>query len=152
MFSLVFFAIVNIPEFGALTFWIPMSGFASYREKPFFGIDFFFVPAGACQGSIYRKFFNRIQQGNLLQGIATGIVAGFFFCASRIDSILHVNHHQPCPGLFYHFIPEIECFREIMPCINMQQRKRKFSRPESLNHQVEHDQGIFSSGKQQYGV
>src|SRR6188768_1537652 len=52
--------IIDVPKFGSLQFWIPLSKLISYRKDPFFGPRFFFITSCAADTTIKFEFFDRV--------------------------------------------------------------------------------------------
>jgi hypothetical protein len=61
-------------------------------------------------------------------------------------------HYEPGAGPLGQIIPELDGFGEIVPGIDVQERKRKRSGTKCLQGQVHHHNGILAAGKKQDGT
>src|SRR5690606_31921567 len=148
MFSFKVFAVEEVPQFGALVFWIPFAEIVAVGEKAFFGTCFFFIAASPADGAIDFMFFDSVEEGGDLKGIAGGIFSSFFCNASVVDRFLYRSYEELYAEVFYELIAESDSFREIVTGVHMQQRKRNFTGIEGFFCQVSNQDGVFSTGKQ----
>src|SRR5207342_3290836 len=82
-------AVVEIPDFRALIFRIPLAEAVAVAEEAFLRAGFFFVAAGATDAAVETEFFDRSQEHGNLQSVAAD------FAGSRLhgavgNGVLHL--------------------------------------------------------------
>src|SRR6516225_726811 len=149
IFSLLNFAVVDIPEFRPLSLRIPLAKFVPDREDSFLGPCLFFIPSGPSDTGVQLKFFNGVQERKCLKGIAAGKFAPGFGEPFLPDGVFHFANDQFFPDTCGQRVPEIQGFLEIVSRIDMKKGKWKFSRTKSLQRQMDKGDGILPSAKKQ---
>ena len=150
MFTEVFAAVEDIPQFGTLVFGIPLAEFVAVGKEALFGAGFFFVAASAAHGRIVAALFQAFQQHIGLQSIPTGTGTDFFFDLAAINRFLHRPDHQFGTHLGHELIAVGHGFREVMSGVHMHQGKGNLGRPKSFLGQMGHHNRILAAGKQHH--
>lgn len=152
VFAHLFFAVEDVPEFGTLVFGVPLAEFVAVREEAFFGAGFFFVATGASDGGVELRFGNGVEEGDGLEGVATGVWAFFFDGFSGVDGVLDFSDEEGEFEFFGELIAEAEDFGEIMPRIDMQNGKRNARGIKCFLREMDECDGIFSAGEHEDGT
>ena len=97
VFAHAFLAIQQVPQFGALVFWIPLPKFIPVGEKAFFCSGLLLVPSGATQGNIIFTILYCFQENWGLQIIPCSVISFFFHQFPVINHFLNGANFQPNP-------------------------------------------------------
>ncbi len=152
VFAGIFAAVEEVPEFGALVFWIPLAEVVAVGEEAFFGAGFFLVAASATEAGIVLMFLDGIEEGDGLELIAGGVGAGFLDDAAGIDGFLDGTDDESGAEEFHEFIAIDHGFIEVVASIDMDEWEGRTSGPESFFRKPCHDDGVFTAREEEGGV
>src|SRR4051812_32977803 len=130
MFTIVFPAIIDIPELRALVAWLPLAKGIPVREYPLFCTRFFFIASGAAHAGIEPVLLYGLQQRNGLQFIPAGMRPCLLYHSTGVNTLLHQPDNKLYAIIIYKLIPELYGLIEVVTGINMYQSKRQLCRKE----------------------
>lgn len=118
------------------------------REETLLGTGFLLVATRSADCCVELVFFDSVEQGSCLQAVAAGIVTRLLPDAPRVDRLLHGADDQLRPEAFDQSVAIGDCFTEIVPGIDVQQRKWNPSRIKGLVSQMGNDYRVLAAGEQ----
>jgi hypothetical protein len=65
--------VVEVPEFGALVFGVPLAGFVAEGEDAFLGAGFFFVATGSTEGCVEAVLAEAVEKGGGFEQAAAAL-------------------------------------------------------------------------------
>src|SRR5258706_2914632 len=143
--------VVKTPQLRALVLRVPLAEFVAERKHAFLGARLFLVSAGPPDRGIETELGDRLQQRYRLPGIPA-----FVGPAKPHRSPAHPNleraHDDPAPQLRCARVAERDYLREIMPGVDVHERKWKLRGAEGFLGQAQQHDRILSAGEEQHRV
>ena len=148
-FAFIDAGVVEVPEFGALVFWVPLAELIAEGEDAFFGAGFFFFAACAAEGGV-----------ELVS--AEGVEERLSF--EHSDALLAINWMREFAGecvfvddefgadFFGDTVAEGVHFREFVAGVNMHEWEGELAWIEGLLGEAEHADGVFADGEEHDGA
>jgi len=131
--------VVEVPELGALSLWVPAMTGGAEGEDPLLGTAFFFVTAGAAKDCIKAMFVERLLERLGLHDISVVVAAvgkridtGGQPVEIGMDKQLHAAFGNHPVAVNIHFL-------KLPAGIDMKERKRGWRRIKGLARKMEHD-------------
>ena len=152
VFARVFASVEEVPKFGALVFWIPLSEVVAMREEALFGASLFLIASSATEAGVVLVFFDRVEERDGLKFVARGVGSLFFNDASGIDRFLHKANDEIGADEFDEFVAIGHRFTEVVSGVDVDEREGHACGPESLACEPCHDNRVLAAGEEQGGV
>ena len=70
--------------------------------------------------------------------------------AAGVDVVLHLGDDEPHPGLGDELVAGLQHLVEVVAGVDVHHRERQPARPERLERQMQHDDGVLAAGEQQH--
>ena len=151
MFTTLDAGVEHAPQLRSLVLGVPLAELVAEGEDPFLGPCFFLVPPGTTEGRVEAVVLDRFQKSRSLQTVASGPAARGFGDLARVDLFLHRGHHQSDTGLGHTAVTELDDLGEVVPGVDVHDRKGDRPGPERLLREAKHHKGILASGEEQHG-
>ena len=147
MLALVVAAVVQVPQLGPLRLRVPLAELVAEAEHPLLGPRLLLVAAGAAERGVELVLADRAQQRDRLQRVARRDRLDH---AARVDVVLHLGDDQPHTGFLDELVAGLQDLVEVVAGVDMHHRERQPARPERLERQMQHDDGVLAAGEQQH--
>ena len=117
-------------------------------EEAFFGTALLLVAACAADGSIELVLVDSVEEGNGLELVTAGIVAGLFLDATLVNALLDAADNEVGTQLLYQVVTIVDGLLKVVTGIYVDQRERYLSREECLVGKMRDYNGVLAAGKE----
>ncbi len=145
--ALVMAAVVQVPQLGPLRLGVPLAELVAEAEHPLLGAGLLLVAAGTTERGVELVLPDGAQQREGLHRVAR---RDGLDDPARVDVVLHLGDHQAHPGLRDQLVAGGKHLVEVVPGVDVHHGERQPARPERLDRQVQHDDGVLAAGEQQH--
>ncbi len=118
-------------------------------KEAFFRAGLFFVAATAAEAGVVLVGLDGVEEGDGLEFVARGVDALLFDDAALVDGPLDGADDELGAELFNVSVAVSHRLVEIVSRVDVDERERKFRRPERLVREVRHEDGILAAGKEE---
>src|SRR6266853_1843777 len=136
--------VVKTPQLRALVLRVPLAEFVAERKHAFLGARLFLVSAGPADRGIETELGDRLQQRYRLRGIPA-FVGPAKPHRSAAHRILERAHDDPLAELRCTRVAERDYLREIMPGVDVHERKWKLRGAEGFLGQAQQHDRILAA-------
>jgi len=141
--------VVQTPQLGPLVLRIPSTERITHAHDAFFCTRTIFIATRTAERDVEAMRGDRVEQRDRLQAVARAI--GFLLDGSpAVDRVLHLPDDQTLTELFDPRIAERDHLGEVVPSIDVDERKRKARRPKCLLGEPQHDDRVLAAREQQH--
>ena len=145
--TLVMPAVVQVPQLGPLRLRIPLAELVAEGEHPLLGSRLLLVAAGAAERGVELVLADRAQQRHRLQRVAR---RDGLDDAAGVDVVLHLGDDQSDAGIRDELVAGLQDLVEVVAGVDVHDRERQPARPERLEREMQHHDGVLTAGEQQH--
>ena len=87
-----------------------------------------------------------------MQEVAARVEAFFLYQLALVDGGLYRTDHQAGAVFGHQAVPEFDGLGEVVPRVDVQERKRNPGRIKGLAGQVGHEDAVFTAAEEQHGI
>src|SRR5262249_23191958 len=137
-FALVDAAVEQVPQLGALILRLPLAELIAEGEDAFLGPGLLFVTTGATEGRVESPLRESIEQSSSLQKAAAFLSSQAERAGSFFNGLAVGMDDQARPEVRAEAVAKLDHLAELVGRVDVEQRKRDFSRIERLLCQADH--------------
>ena len=149
--ALIDAGVVNIPEFGALVFRVPLDEFVAKRIHALFGSRLLLIAPGAAKSRVVSAGRQTIQQRSRLQQAAAFLSAQPERIRAIVTGLVVGVNDQFRADRRYEPIAELDHFTKLIRRIDVQQREGNSAGEEGFLGQPHHHGGVLPDRIQHHG-
>ena len=147
VFARELFAVVEIPQLGALSARVPAAEGVADREDTLLRPRPLLVAARPAKHGVVADLGDSFDQRHGLQRVAGAVRA--LHEVPAVDPVLHLGDAQPHPVLGDDGVAELDDLREVVARVNVQQLNRHRRGRERAARQLQHHARVLAAGEQQ---
>ena len=145
--TLVVAAVVQVPQLRPLRLGVPLAELVAEAEHPLLGAGLLLVAAGTAERGVELVLPDGAQQRDGLQRVARRDGLDH---AAGVDVVLHLGDDQPHTGFGDELVADLDDLVEVVAGVDVHHRERQPARPERLERQMQHHDGVLAAGEQQH--
>ena len=137
----------QMPQLRPLVARIPLSEVITQADDALLGASLLLITTPAAEDPVEAPLRDRVEQGPRLERIAGAVAA--LVQAPVVDPVLHLLDDQSQTQPLDFGIAIGEHLGEVVPGVDMQHGEGDRRRPEGLDREVEHDDGVLAPAEEQ---